>query len=68
MRILIFGATGGTGRQLVEQALERDHRVTAFVRNPVTLPLRHPLLEVAQGDIERAETIRAAIPRHEAVL
>ena len=55
------------GRQLVEQALERDHRVTAFVRNPVTLPLRHPLLEVAQGDSERAETIRA-VPRHEAVL
>jgi putative NADH-flavin reductase len=68
MRVLIFGATGGTGRQLVEQALERNHAVTAFVRDPVKLPLRHPLLQVVQGDIQRAETIQAAIPGHEAVL
>jgi len=68
MRVLIFGATGGTGRQLVEQALERNHPVTAFVRDPAKLPLRHPLLQVVQGDIQRSETIDAAIPGHESVL
>src|SRR5712692_1814392 len=68
MRILIFGATGGTGRHLVEQALERGHHVTAFVRNPMKLPLQHPLLRIVQGDIQRAETIQAAVPGHEAVL
>jgi putative NADH-flavin reductase len=68
MNVLIFGATGGTGRQLVEQALERNHPVTAFVRDPVKLSLRHPLLQVVQGDIRRVETIHAAIPGHEAVL
>jgi putative NADH-flavin reductase len=68
MRILIFGATGGTGRQLVQQALERNHQVTAFVRDPVKLSIQHPLLQVFQGDIQRADTIRGAIPGHEAVL
>jgi len=36
MRVLIFGATGGTGRQLVQQALEREHQVTALVREELT--------------------------------
>ena len=31
MRLLVFGATGGTGRHLVEQALARGHEATAFV-------------------------------------
>ena len=68
MRILIFGAAGGTGRQLVDQALERAHQVTVFVRNPAKLTLRHALLGVVQGDVQRAETIRAAVPGHDAVL
>jgi len=32
MKLLIVGATGGVGRQLVEQALEQGQMVTAFVR------------------------------------
>jgi hypothetical protein len=36
-RVLILGATGGTGRQLVEQALERGHTVTALARDPSAL-------------------------------
>ena len=39
-RVLIVGATGGTGRQLVEQALERGHIVTALARDPSALRVR----------------------------
>src|SRR5262249_27356551 len=38
MRIAIFGASGRTGRQLVEQAVAQGHEVTAIVRNPNGLP------------------------------
>ena len=38
MNLAIFGATGGTGRQLVEQALEKGHTVTVLVRNPAHFP------------------------------
>jgi len=68
MRVLIFGATGGTGRQLVSQALQRGHEVSAFVRTPARLDIVDPRLRVVQGDVERAESIHGAVPGHEAVL
>ena len=57
MRILIFGATGGTGRELTSQALQRGHAVTAFVRTPGKLTVVDSRLRVVQGDIQRAESI-----------
>lgn len=45
--LVIFGATGNTGLQLVEQALARNYKVTALVRNPDKLePLAHKYLKV----------------------
>jgi uncharacterized protein YbjT (DUF2867 family) len=34
MKIIIFGPTGGTGQELMAQALAAGHDVTAFTRNP----------------------------------
>ena len=67
-RILIFGATGGTGKELVAQALQRGHDVTAFVRDPSKLAVSHAHLGIHQGDLQQPETVRAAIPKHQAVL
>ncbi len=68
MKLLIFGASGGTGRQLVEQALAQGHLVTAFVRNPAKLPSAHPNLRIAQGDALRYDTVESAVTGQEAVL
>jgi uncharacterized protein YbjT (DUF2867 family) len=40
MRLVIFGATGGTGRRLVERAIAEGHEVTAFVRKPSRMTAR----------------------------
>ena len=48
-RVLIVGATGGTGRQLVMQALERGHEVTALVRER-TLASSHRAIACACQD------------------
>ncbi len=53
MNILVFGATGPTGYQVVKQALDRDHAVTAFVRSPRKLPITHERLRVVIGDTTR---------------
>ncbi len=71
--LLVFGATGGTGLQLVTQALARGHRVTAFVRDPARLdPARldpgQDRLTVQVGDVLDLDAVRAAIPGHDAVL
>ena len=67
-RILIVGATGGTGRQLVTQALERGHAVTALVRNPSRLRVDHPRLTVIQGDVLDEQSVDRVMHGQEAVL
>ncbi len=67
-RILIIGATGGTGRQLVEQALNRGYQVTALVRNPSKLCVEHPQLTVISGDVLDYESVAAAVLGQDAVL
>jgi len=67
-RILIVGATGGTGRQLVTQALERGCAVTALVRDSSRLQVDHPQLTVVQGDVLDAGSVDAAMRGQEAVL
>ena len=62
MRIVVFGATGRTGRPLVEQALERGHDVAAFVRTPGRLEA-HPRLTEVQGDALDAEAVSRSGPR-----
>ena len=67
-RVLIVGATGGTGRQLVEQALERGHIVTALARDPSALRVEHPRLTVVRGDVLDYVSVEAAVRGQDAVL
>jgi putative NADH-flavin reductase len=47
MKVTVFGATGGIGGHVVRQALDHGYAVTAVVRDPARLDVRHPTLEVA---------------------
>lgn len=67
-RLLIIGATGGTGRQLVAQALVRGYSVTALARNPTKLKIEHPQLSVIQGDVLDYDSVDAAMRGQEAVI
>jgi putative NADH-flavin reductase len=61
MNITIFGASGRTGQQLVGQALEKGHLVTAFVRRADALNFRHPDLKIVTGTLDNAEKLKEAI-------
>jgi putative NADH-flavin reductase len=67
MRLLLLGATGGTGRQLLSQALERGHEVTAFVRRPEKLSAQEHLL-VRTGDATDRASVNRAVAGQDAVL
>jgi putative NADH-flavin reductase len=68
MQLLVVGATGGTGKQAVQQALERGHSVTAFVRDPAKLGIQHPNLTVLTGNVLNPETLLPAVRRQDAVI
>ena len=67
MRLFVLGATGGTGLALLEQARERGHELTAFVRSPQKLGRPRAGIEVRRGDPRSAAELRAALPGHDAV-
>jgi nucleoside-diphosphate-sugar epimerase len=69
MRLAVFGATGGTGRALVEQALTIGHEVTAFARSPDRLGLgAHPRLRTVVGDALDGRGVDDAVRDQDAVL
>lgn len=69
MNIIIFGATGTVGSEIVKQALEKAHYVTAFVRNPEKLPLsKNQNLKIYKGDVLNLENVKEAMHNQEAVL
>lgn len=67
-KLLIFGSTGGTGRQLVEQALAQGYAVSAFARNPATVTIKHANLRIVQGDVMDFASVERAMQGQEAVL
>jgi putative NADH-flavin reductase len=68
MKLVVLGATGGTGRELVRQAIEHSHSVTAFVRSPERLKPFQDRITVKQGDLLDAAQLEQAIKGHDAVL
>ncbi len=68
MNVIVFGASGKTGQELVRQSLEAGHTVTAYLRNPAKLPVQHERLRVIQGDVFDAPAVIAACAGQEAAL
>ena len=68
MKLVVFGATGGTGGCIVEQSLASGHDVTAVVRDPEGLPLRHERLRVVRADVFQSADIESQMAGADAVL
>jgi len=68
MKLTVFGANGPTGRLLTQLALDEDHDVVAFTRQPAAYPIEHPHLVVAGGDVHDSDVVTAAIDGTDAVV
>lgn len=67
MKLLVLGATGETGKHVVEQALRAGHDVTALVRDPTKLTA-NPKLTVTKGDVTSATDIEKVLAGIDAVI
>jgi uncharacterized protein YbjT (DUF2867 family) len=68
MKLLVIGASRGTGALAVGAALARGHEVTAFARDPSRMSMEHGKLTRVRGDFHDAGSVRAAVPGHDAVI
>ena len=68
MKLTIFAATGGIGRQLLEQAVAAGHDVTAVARNPRNLPATQARVVTADLAATDAAALQGAVAGADAVL
>jgi putative NADH-flavin reductase len=68
MKLVVLGATGGVGLEIVRQAIEHGHSVTAFVRSPERLKPFQDRIAVKQGDLLNRFEVEQVIQGHDAVL
>jgi uncharacterized protein YbjT (DUF2867 family) len=68
MNVLVLGATGRTGRLVVEQALAAGHTVTALVRSPEKLTTSHSKTRVVTGEATNASALSRALQGADAVI
>jgi putative NADH-flavin reductase len=68
-KVLVLGATGGTGREVVSQGLQQGHEVTAFARRPERVTTRNERLRVVVGDVTSdSEALGDAVRRQDVVI
>ena len=68
MKLVVLGATGGTGLEVVRQALQRGHSVTALVRSPDRLKPFGGQIAVKLGDLLSSADLQRVIQGHDAVV
>src|SRR2546425_5873124 len=68
MKLVVLGATGSTGLEIVRQAIEHGHSVTAFVRSPERLNGFRDRIAVTQGDLLNSAELERVVKGHDAVL
>jgi putative NADH-flavin reductase len=67
LKILVVGASRGIGLEVVKEALERGHEVTALLRDPGKLAIEHPNLNKLRGDVGNLADLRSAAVGKDAI-
>ena len=68
MNVIVFGATGDTGRWITDRAAQAGHEITAFVRDPGRMPYVHDRVKIVRGDVLEAASVHGVVAGQDAVL
>lgn len=67
MNIAVIGATGATGLEFLQQALEAGHNLTALVRSPEKVTIQHPNLQIIKGSALEINDVAKAVTGQDAI-
>ena len=68
MKLIVFGATGRVGEQIVKMGLENGHKITAVTRNPSKIVMKNENLVISTSDVMNYQSVEDAISDHDAVI
>jgi putative NADH-flavin reductase len=68
VKVLIVGATGGLGMEMLRRAPERRHEATALARDPSTVQRQDERLQAVRGDVLDPASVESAVRGQDAVL
>jgi putative NADH-flavin reductase len=68
MKIVIFGATGYSGKEILRQALAQNHQVTVLTRSAKSVSTLHKNLTIIEGNVLNPKTVNSVLQGQEAVI
>lgn len=68
MRVVIFGATGFSGRAILKETLANNHQVTVLVRKKSAISISDKNLSIVEGDVMDKEIVAEVLKNHDAVI
>jgi len=68
MKIVVIGANGGTGTELVRQLLKKKHKVVAFVRDAASIDIKDKNLSIVKGNVKDLDSLKTATKNADAVV
>lgn len=68
MKIVVFGSTGKSGQQVIQQGLARGYEVVAYARTPEKIEIKHEALTIIKGELHDTAAIERAIIGADAVI
>ena len=68
MKVILFGATGFSGKGILAEALKHGHEITILVRDASKIPIKHNNLKLVEGNVLDPQTVASVIHHQEAVI
>ena len=68
MKVVIFGATGFSGKAILKEALSQQHQVTVLVRNKSSILVQDKNLKIVEGNVLDKHTVAEVLKNSDAVI
>jgi putative NADH-flavin reductase len=68
MKVIIFGATGFSGQDILAEAIKQGHEVTVLVRDASKIKIKHNNIKIVEGNVLEPAVVAFVLQQQEAVI